>query len=488
MSIYQQILAQSGKYSIGVIAGKLTALLLLPVYSRCLSPADYGALALLDLTLYFLGALFGMQLGEAMFYFYARGESDAERQSAVSTALAASVGIGVLVGAAGWVAATEISRFVLGSERFAACFRLQFISLALGLPAEAGYCGIRALDRPMDYVRVSILQLLCSMAAGILLLTVFHMGLIGVLWAGIVGPTVALCAQAFVLSRWVRQWPKPAFLSRMVRYAWPLGLSGVLMLLIHFGDTFVLRRYVPLADVGIYSLAYRIGMLVAIVDMPYNRFWNAQMYQIVGGADGPAIYGRICTYRALVLSAVAVWLGFFTGPALAILVPPSYQGAARYAPWIALAYVLRSVGDHFRGSFYLEAKTSRQLPVIGFGAAVCVAGYLALIPRWGLWGAVVATNLCFAVMLVHGFRSAQRVRAFPYELRRLAQLVFWSVALVALHQLVQPSSFWAMVALGACGTLAFPAVLAASGFFKPEEIGKAKAMFELLRSRLVAIA
>ena len=62
-----------------------------------------------------------------------------------------------------------------------------------------------------------------------------------------------------------RIFESPAILQRgaLPPYAgihFPIGLGGVAMLVIHYGDRFFLQRSASLADVGIYSLAYKLGM------------------------------------------------------------------------------------------------------------------------------------------------------------------------------------------------------------------------------------
>ena len=57
MSTYRALLRHSAAYSVPVILGKMCGFLLLPVYTRYLSPSDYGVLELLDLTLFMLTSL-----------------------------------------------------------------------------------------------------------------------------------------------------------------------------------------------------------------------------------------------------------------------------------------------------------------------------------------------------------------------------------------------------------------------------------------------
>ena len=65
----QNLLKSTGLYSIAVFAGRMASFILLPIYTRYLSPADYGVMELLDLTGSVLTILIGMRFGQSLFYF-----------------------------------------------------------------------------------------------------------------------------------------------------------------------------------------------------------------------------------------------------------------------------------------------------------------------------------------------------------------------------------------------------------------------------------
>ncbi|MCL6432168.1 MAG: hypothetical protein K6V36_15135, partial [Anaerolineae bacterium] len=70
------MLASTGLYGISLLLTRTASFLLFPVYTRFLSPADYGVLELLDLTLYAFGTLLGMRIGDALLYRWAACSSD----------------------------------------------------------------------------------------------------------------------------------------------------------------------------------------------------------------------------------------------------------------------------------------------------------------------------------------------------------------------------------------------------------------------------
>jgi O-antigen/teichoic acid export membrane protein len=254
-----------------------------------------------------------------------------------------------------------------------------------------------------------------------------------------------------------------------VRYAVPLGIGSVGMLFVHYGDRFFLQRYVSLSEIGIYALAYKIGMMTALVHGPFAQFWSVEMFKVSRDPEGDKFYVRLFSYLVLALALLGVLMGTLCRPALHILVAPDYRVAAKYIPWITVAYILRSIGDHLRSVCYTEKRTGANSKVTVVGALVCIAGYVLLIPRWGVWGAVAATVTAFAFLAAYSLYEGQRVRHYHLEYRRLSIVALASVGAAMGFSLIPTSGFWTQLAAAAASLGIFSGVIRGMAFFTDEE-------------------
>jgi O-antigen/teichoic acid export membrane protein len=127
------------------------------------------------------------------------------------------------------------------------------------------------------------------------------------------------------------------------------------------------------------------------------------------------------------------------------------------------------VGDFFRNAFYLNKKTGKDAQITWFGTVVCVTAYLTLIPRFRLWGAIIATGISFGLMLGVSYWQAQRVQHFAFEIRRMVLIAGSGVALIALFLQIEPVGMYSQLMLGISFILAYPMVLLLLGLVKPEE-------------------
>ncbi len=469
VSPLRSMLRSTGVYSIAVLIGKMASFFLLPVYTHFLTPADYGVVELMELTLFVFSTLIGMRLGDGLMYYYARANTPEDRAQVVASSIAGAVLLGCVGAVIGYLIAPSASKLVFSNDQYVFFFRLMFFSFSLSLPVEVVFCYIRAVDRPMAYLTGSVTQLVLAATLNIFTLAVLHWGIRGVLWSKLIVAAIMLVGMlAYAISK-IRFVSSMRVVYSLLKYSAPLGLGGFGFLIIHYGDRYFLQHFVSLSEIGIYSLAYKLGMLVSYCLMPFEIYWSAQKFRLVRGAEGEKLFVRVFTYEVLALGFVVVALTLFADPVIHFMAAPAFAPAAQYVPWIALAYWIRTIGSYFRNVFMLEAKTRLDAIIVWLSAAACLAGYTLLIPRYHLWGAVIATGGAFVIMAIASFIIAERVRPYHYEYLRFGQIALAMAAPVVLYRFVRPEAVWLQIVWAAVLLLVFPAILWMTGFLASDE-------------------
>jgi O-antigen/teichoic acid export membrane protein len=485
VSVYRALLKQSGTYFAAVMLSRLISFVCLPVYTRYLTPADYGVLELLDTTTYLFGALVGVRLGEALLYFYAEAESAREKARVASTAMLAGLLLGIaIVGLGGAQFLSGLtSNLIFRSAGYTPLFRLAFVGLGLGIAVEVGLCYLRALDSATHFAAVSIGRILVGIVVTVFLLVVRHAGVTAML----VGNIFSGAAAAAYLAGFLFWKSGMAFDWRgcrnQIRYAAPLTISGLLMFFIHSGDRIFLQRSASLTTVGIYALAYRFGMLVSVIHNPFSLYWSSQMFNIVRKDNGDRVYVRIFTYLIAVLAVAGLLISLYIQPILRVMSAPDFRSAAVFVPWIALAYVARGVGDQARSIFSIHKLPGKHLHVTLIGAAACAILYSTLIPPFGAWGAVFATLGTFLLMMFLSVWQAQRIRSYPLEYGRMLHIVASAAAAVVLYSVIHPQGSLLQITVATLILAAWGVYGVAAGLIQSDEKEMIKEMLSQFRSR-----
>src|SRR5262245_59638347 len=100
-------------YGFGNVMARGVGFFLLPVYTRYLTPADYGLLALLDLTVDIAAMLFSKGLVSGVTRFYFKTSDEGERKTIVCSAWVLEISLATGATFVLWAVAPLIQRYFL---------------------------------------------------------------------------------------------------------------------------------------------------------------------------------------------------------------------------------------------------------------------------------------------------------------------------------------------------------------------------------------
>jgi O-antigen/teichoic acid export membrane protein len=310
---------------------------------------------------------------------------------------------------------------------------------------------------------------LAGAATVLVLVAFFRLNIVGFIASGVVAntlPTLALAPICWLATR-------PAFdgrlFVRMVKFAAPMGIGGLAVYCINFGDRLLLPRYASMAEIGVYVLAYKVGMLCILPYNSFNNYWSAQMYDVMKRDDADSVFARLLTYATGAVIVPCLGLTVLARPAIRILAHHDYSGAAAFVPIVAGAYGIRCLGDFFRSRFYVAGRPGYDAICNWVGAALCIGGYFYWIPRRGTWGAAIATVAAFAAILAIALVWTYRIRPYRVEGGRLAKLAIALAIVLAAYAALPAATLPGQLAFGVLLLAGFPVLLWVLGFATPAE-------------------
>ena len=474
-ALFGNILHGSSVYALALAAPLAAAVLLSPITTRCLSQRDFGVTELLTNVAAILSCLLSVNLSSAMGYFYFGATDAAGRRAAAGTAILGCAILGAGAAVICWPAAPAISHAFFRGVDAAHYLRVMFLLMFPAFIVDSLFVWLRVENRTRVFVAGSLLRVSMTVIGTLLFVKALGLGVWGVL--ATTGGAIVLTL-VYVLAVWLRSM-KPVLDTRlftsMARFSLPLTGSSMAMFFLHFGDRLFLPLYWPLSDLAVYAIAYKIGMVMSTAYGAFHVYWGAQVFPIMRRADSVDVFRRVFTYVVLLVSAAALGLIVISGPAVHIMYRREYWGAANLVPVLVLAYSFRAIGDFIRCLFLVEGHPGYEAVCTFLGAAICLGGYLALIPKYGIWGAATATAIAFCVICAISLIWAMRVRPYPVDSPRLIKIAMAIGAAMIPYWLWRTAAFPVMTASAVLSLVVFVSVLLLLRFPTPGE-------WELVRS------
>jgi O-antigen/teichoic acid export membrane protein len=480
---YLRRLATTGAaYTASSVISKLIAVALLPLYTRHLDRADYGAAEVLLATVVALSIVVRLGIIEALLRFYYRFDDERQRRDVVASSfafLAVASTVGALIAAA---LAGPLSEALLDRRD------VELVLIAVGgLWIFTNYELLMALfrldERARAYFAASLANVLLTVVLTVWLVVVEEERARGLLLGNFGGSAAILVVLLYVHRSRLAVRPSRPLLQGMLRFGLPTMPAELSLYALNFIDRIMLVRFVGLAEAGLYSLAVKFSQVVTVLVRAFNLAWPPLAYSIRDDTEARRAYAYIVTYFLLLASIVVLALSLEARWVARALAAPqffeSYKavplvsiGATLYALYMVLAVVVGRVG-----------RTELNFPVTAAAAIVNVALNLALVPPYGLVGAGLALVGSYVVMLGLLYAVTRRLFPIPFQWMRMLRIVSIAGGLFAIGELALPTTgvdgFLSRLAL----VPAFAVLLYGSGFFHAAELRYLEALRERFRRR-----
>ncbi len=494
MSGYLRRLATTGAaYTAASIISKLIAVALLPLYTRHLSTADYGAAEILFAGVVTVSIVVRLGLIEAVLRFYYRDDEDPDR--IVHATFSGLFWFSTLGGLVLLPFAGPLSELLL-DQRAVELTRIAIGGLWVATLFEYLLTLYRLDERARAYFITTIANVLATIALTVILVVGVGDGARGLLLGSYLTGAAFVVVLIFEQRRRLTLRIDPPLLKRLLRFGLPTMPAEVSLYLLNFVDRLIIVHYVGLSEAGIYSVAVKFAQGVNVLVRGFQLAWPPLAYSIRDDDEARRTYATVVTLFLAGCTWMVVGLWLLARFLLRFFAAPKFFDAYEVVGLIAAAVTLYALYMVMVVVLGRTGRTEFNLPAALAALISNVALNLILVPALGIVGAGLALVGSYLVVVALMYWFTERLFPVPYEWGRLARILFAAAALIAFGELVLPTAgFGGFVGRLALGLL-FPVALFATGFFTAEERGwlarlrhpgELVASFAALRARPAAV-
>lgn len=428
-------------YGGGIILLNILPFVLIPIYTRGLTPQEFGALELLNRSQDFLLIIvsLGMSSSLATLFQFRKGDASGQKElystGLLCLAISGSSLIGLLL-----PLRNLLAEALLGERRLESAVAIVLIVTLLECLFQVAMLHLQSSLKSRMYVFFSLARMAVSISAAYILVTRLHLGLYGVLYASLVHTGSSAAVLCFLLVRVVGWHFSRETAVELLRFGVPLVPGAIAMFVLNNGDRYFMRIYCSREDIGIYGLAYRLGSMTNLIILtPFLKIWSVSMVEAANAEGGRQRLGKILTLLMSAVCSAGLALSLFSPYLLAVITPPKYWAASQYVPIVALAYVFFGSTIVLDAAFFTTKRTHFKSIILVASCAFVIPIYALLIKSWGVYGAAWATVSGFAFFSVLTLVFSIRVRPIDIELWKLFGLIAGAAStFLALRWITQP--------------------------------------------------
>jgi len=429
-------------YTFSTFLTGIGSFLIVPLFWKKLTPADYGVIAITDIAGSIIVMFVGLSLDTSITRFYYDWEENKRKRQ-----------IGSI-----WMM-SWISHIVLGIPL------IYIISLAspilfpevtfypfifLGLLSQIFVCltvvplaTIRIKKLPVIYSIYSLAIFTSRMALNIYLVLIINKGLYGYF----IGNIIAGIFNVIVGSLIMLKFATPCFprmeIKESLKFSLPMIPAKIISTTSVYLDKFILQQFASLEVLGIYAISSKFANLVLLLHSALKLSFVPFMVEAVskGRNRGACDVARMSLFYLLPILTLGIMMSVYIREFVIFANRLEYFPIVKWVPWLIGPAIISTFYIYFTPGLFLSKKTDKLwIPRIIQLLAVLISGLL-LIPKYELKGIVITQYISALFFFGVSFVLSDKYYPIPFNWKKIILLFFVTIVCIYISSLLELNSF-----------------------------------------------
>jgi O-antigen/teichoic acid export membrane protein len=405
LEFVKRFLKDTTIYALEPVLTKGIIFLLVPLYTSCLSPADFGNLQYILTFGAFFTAFIDLGLFSS-FWKYRSESSPYGRDEVVLNTVLTIVFCGCCLLMISILFKTVFAqRSLLGWLVI-----IYFGSAVVRKVFETALLLMRANFKATLYVTASVIHAVFLLGTNVLFVAHFRMNFSGIIYSYLITSIAISGAFCCIIMKDMGGKINLQLIKDMLGYGAPIMAANLAAIAISLSDRFFLKAYSTDSELGLYSYGCKFAELIQVLLV--NSFflaWNPLRWEIYEMKNGKEIFARFYRVFLMGLPILALLLlGFVLLLAPYVTFNSEYLKGFRIIAIVTFSYVFHGMYYFNAMGMLFEKKTMViMLIIMGSGVTSLVLNYF-LVPPMGMLGAALAGIASYLQMFLLGRYFSQR--------------------------------------------------------------------------------
>ena len=468
----ERLAAHFSRYSLANLAVTVASIVSFPILTRVFSVAEYGLMSLIGVLITVAVAFGKLGIQHAAMRFYSEvraGQSPFTMAQYEATVVFGLIGTGAVAGLL-WLVIGEAWVATHAEDAGLKVVVIFTAGLVFGQAVNSAFVNqlrARELSGPLSIYTAARRYV----ELALILVTLFWIsrslsGFYGALLSAELISTLALAAW------FLRRHPihlaniAPAMLLPMMAFGLPLIVTELSSVMLSLSDRFVIQALLGAEAVGVYAAPYNLCEYISsILVVAFTGAVHPMVLRLwadKGRADTETFLRDVLHLYLMFSLPMAAGTAAVGEPMIAVFASAKFLPGAEVIPWVIGGLVLQGLFPVAAAGLYIRKQSGRILAAILTAAVANLVLNFALIPRFGIVGAGVATAASYGLMLVVAWLAGSGTVRITIDWARIARFAFAALVMAtAILQIHWPSEAMTLAVRVVAGGLIYPLVLLA---------------------------
>ena len=419
-------------YGFGKVAQKFIGFLLIPFYTRALSPEEYGVLDSIGTFVFLITTFLNMGLDSASSFYFFTGKSKEEKGQILFTTFVLRL-ITIIPSMILSFFSEIISDKIFGTKDY---YWVVFISCMI-MPATVILSDqeniYRFFREPWKYNILTIIKTVSSALLGILFVVFLKYGVNGVQLASFATYLIVIIYSYVFFTRKKYNFKFSFYWAKqMLKFGFPLVWAGIATWVYMSSNRFFLLKYKDLTEIGYYSIGNIFSQPISLISMAFQMSFGVLFYQVYNEetntdkTESKKLVSRTVEFFILITVPIAVFLSVFGKEILNLATTKDYVNGIFVIPFLAFSLIFAQCLQMTDVGISISKKTWHFTWIIGVTAIANVILNILVIPSYGYIGAAATTMIANLIYLIIVVVVSNKFFKVTYRYNRITAYMLFS--------------------------------------------------------------
>lgn len=413
----RQFFKDSFIYSFSNILTVGFGVIMMPFYTKNLTPAEYGVIDIVNILNAFITVILGLELTQAIPKYYSDLKSDIDSQNTfISSCLLFNTLGGLFLLILVIIFSENLSILIFQDSKYSLLLVIAATSYIFSRIFQVIIIVLRNDGKAIQVSSLAILSSLITLTTTIILVLKFKMGVYGIFIAN-------LCSQGLIGLYLIYKYFYYFHLSfnsfwfrKALLFSIPLLFSAMSGVVLNYTDRILINNHLGLSEVGIFGVAYRISSVTNLILFGFTTAIVPLVYSSYQNQETPKKIEAIFRYFLAISFSLMLFISVFAEDIVLLFTTNEYLKAAYLLPFLLIVNLLNAVGYFFPGMF-LMGKTKIVAIITVSSAILNIFLNLLLLPKFGLIGSAIATLISILLSSIATMIFSQSLYKIPYRIK-----------------------------------------------------------------------
>ena len=415
MSNLKKLSKDSAIYGFGTVLKKIIGLLLLPFYTRALSPSEFGILDTLATFAFFISVILSLGLSGATSRYYFIADTEKEKGKVLYTSLiirifSYSIPLFFLI-----IFSNNISKFLFKTGEYKYVVGISLATIFITAMFEIQSRIFRFNRMPWKFTLVNIIRAIIAPILGISFVVILHWGVFGATLSTFITSTIVLIFAFFYYTHkkytkdFSRYWAK-----KMLKFGLPLIFTGILVWVNSVSDRFFLLHYSTLEQIGLYSIGNTFSQPISLINTALAMSSTVLVFSLYNDEKDKnkpktkVFLTKIWHFYLFISVTIATLVSIFSYEIVNLITTPKYIEGILAIPFLMFSLIVNESSQTTGNGMVLKEQSKQYFWIMLIASGTNVLLNFYFIPKFGFVGAALTTVISNLVYFVIAYFWSQK--------------------------------------------------------------------------------